>query len=156
MVLKMGLEQRRAEGEGERPSPVTAFQTLGPAVPDVGSWILLLDFSFLSFLIPLSQGELGFCHLQPRVLARTPWLLDLKVAYSYFAIINNAAMNVVTYRAYPLIRMISLRYFHCSYLAKGLYIRQGSILDILQIVSSRLAMICVPHLHSPTVCIMMI
>lgn len=42
--LGMTLEQRRAEGEGERPSPVTAFQILGPVVPEVGSWVLLLDF----------------------------------------------------------------------------------------------------------------
>lgn len=81
--LGMGLEQRRAEGDGERPSPVTAFQILSPAVPEMSSWVLLLDFCFLSFLIPCSQGELGFCRLQPRALARTSWLLDIRLAYSF-------------------------------------------------------------------------
>lgn len=41
--LGMTLERRRAEGEGERPSPVTAFHILGPGAPEVGSWVLLLD-----------------------------------------------------------------------------------------------------------------
>lgn len=151
--LGIGLEQRTAEWEEERPSPVAAFQILDPVAPEVGSAIGLL--SYLSFLILSSQCKSVFVTCDQEFWPEQPccWILVLahRIFFFFpFLYHYSAAMLYLYIESLSFESNYFLEISSQELLGKRIKHCQGSI-DVLQIVSPRLAMICLPNLHSPTV-----